>query len=217
MAASRTRAQRRKGGPARSGDCVRTGHMVAMTVETREVVGDKKIRSQVFDEHSDICGELVNVSCKLTIAETRVDNSGDAEDARRALGLSAPAVCECRLHNAGRIPSLSPVSTTRVTSAPDAAKRCSVPPQVTVSSSACGNTATTCLKRRISPAGTRRSVVKSSAAAQNPAAPARLKLAPSRMLVPARGHRTNRTTSVSLPGTNRSESYRAGVVGALGQ
>ena len=96
-----------KGGPARSGDCVRTGHMVAMTVETREVVGDKKIRSQVFDEHSDICGELVNVLCKLTIAETRVDNFGDAEDARRALGLSAPAVCECRLHNAGRIPSLS--------------------------------------------------------------------------------------------------------------
>jgi len=35
--------------------------MVAMTVEAREIVGDKKIRSQVFDEYSEICGELVNV------------------------------------------------------------------------------------------------------------------------------------------------------------
>ncbi len=50
-----------KGRAAHRGDCVRTGHMVAMTVEAREIVGDKKIRSQVFDEHSEVCGELVNV------------------------------------------------------------------------------------------------------------------------------------------------------------
>ncbi len=113
-------------------------------------------------------------------------------------------------------PRSPPVSSTSYTRTPDTAKRCSVPPQVTVSSSACGTTATTCSKRWMVPRGTRRSVVKSRAA-QSPAAPARLKLAPRRMRDPARGHRMNRTTSVSPPETNRSDSYRADVVAALGQ
>jgi hypothetical protein len=191
--------------------------MVAMTVEAREIVGDKKIRSQLLDERSEICGELVNVIRKLSIAETRVDNVGDAEGARRAPGLSTTRSASPGCLTPAALPRSPPVSSTSDTRTPDAAKRCSVPPQVTVSSSACGNTATTFLKRWTVPRGTRRSVVKSRAAVQSPAAPARLKLAPRRMRDRARGHRMNRTTSVSPPETNRSDSYRAGVVAALGQ
>jgi hypothetical protein len=78
-----------------------------MTVEAREIVGDKKIWPQVFDDRREICGELVNVMRKLSIAETRVDNVGDAEGARRAPGLSMTPVCEFRLHNASRVAALS--------------------------------------------------------------------------------------------------------------
>jgi len=96
-----------KGRAAYRGDCVRTGHMITMTIEARKIVGDKKIWSQLLDERSEVCGELVNMIRKLRIAETRMDNVSDAEGARRAPDLSTTAVCEFRLDNAGRVSPLS--------------------------------------------------------------------------------------------------------------
>ena len=95
--------------------------------------------------------DLISVSCPESRPSRKIflDHANDTKDARGALDLTSTSRLEAEIDVPVRLPSSPPVGNTSVIVAPSLASRRIVPPQVTVSSLACGKTIRTFLKCRI--------------------------------------------------------------------